>query len=610
MKPFGVQLPRGIPWAALVVPAALLLALAWGGPARCATRPNIILIVVDALRPDHLGCYGYDLPTSPTIDGLASRGTVFETAIAQASWTKASFASLVTSRYPFQTGVTDWFSVLPDTVATLQEALAAGGYDTFCVINMVGLAGKFGLLRGFAKAEVADKYERLDPQTTDAALTLVAEARPPFFGLIHYFGAHDPYRPSRESLRLVAPELAAAAESVVSAPRSSRSDSTYQADETEEDSHPASFDVRLYDACIRDIDREIGRIAAFLEERGLAGDTVIIITADHGEAFQEHGRFSHGWSLFDEEIAIPLILRDPAGRGAGQRPAFQVRSIDIFPTVTTLVGLEAPAGIEGRNLLGPEGSSQDRQRGSRVAPPFKPFFPPEVAYCETSMRKVVPYLKAVRTLERKAVVEPATGVISMYDLTTDPGETDDLWPDRVDSRDPLLKMLSGVPGFSAGGWRLAFTGAGHRDVLEVSIKLTAPARIVDAEKMGSRGRFDIVVSPDRRSMRATGATPDLNLLVFDTEPADAELEIVTEARGTATPKVYVGRRAERQPGEWFRVTSRAASGPPYAFEQCRETHTPAAFVWWAPGQKIYTSPVPANLTPEEERRLRALGYIQ
>lgn len=125
-----------MPRAALVVLVALQLVLAWCWAARCAPKPNVILIVVDALRPDHLGCYGYGLPTSPMIDRLAADGTVFETAIAQASWTKASFASLLTSRYPFQTGVTNWFSILPDTIPTLQETLAAAGYETVCVINM------------------------------------------------------------------------------------------------------------------------------------------------------------------------------------------------------------------------------------------------------------------------------------------------------------------------------------------------------------------------------------------------------------------------------------------------------------------------------------------
>jgi arylsulfatase A-like enzyme len=602
MNPIGSRPRRVLSRAALAVLGCLLLALAWCSLARSAPKPNIILIVVDALRPDHLGCYGYGLPTSPVIDRLAADGTVFETAISQASWTKASFASLLTSRYPFQTGVTDWFSVLPDTVPTLQETLAAEGYETTCVINMVGLAGKFGLLRGFAKADVADKYERRDRETTDAALGVIAEARQPFFALIHYFGAHDPYRPSRESLELVAPDLAAANP----AAGASDGDSAYRADDAQETSGKAAFDVRLYDACIRDIDAEIGRVVAFLDQHGLAANTVVIVTADHGEAFKEHGRYSHGWSLFDEEIMIPLVVKDLTSPAQAPRRSFQARSIDIFPTVLDLAGMDPPAGLEGRDLFGPERAP---------APDVRPFFPPEVAYCETSMREAVPYLKAARTLERKAVVEPATGAISIYDLRADPREADDLWPDRVDSRDALLKMLSSVPGFSVKGWRLGFTGATNRDEFEATITLPAGARIVDADKVASRGRFDIKIAADRRSLHVAGTTRDLNLVVFDTEPEDAELEVTIKAgsatsHGTTVPGLYVGRRTKQRPGEPFKITARAATGMPITFEECRQAHTSAAFLWWAPGQKISVAAPPANLSPEEEKRLRALGYIQ
>lgn len=584
--------------------------------AKEAAQPDIILIVVDALRPDHLGCYGYGLPTSPTIDRLAERGILCETAISQASWTKASFACLVTSRYPFQTGVTDWFSVLPDTVVTMQEVLAANGYETICVINMVGLADKYRVLKGFAKTDVAGKNARRDSQTTDAAIALMADARGPFLALVHYFGAHDPYRPSGESRQMFALDLPAAdSETPGGATRDdSADDSTYLAGDTDQqDAAPTSFDARLYDACIRDVDGEIQRIVTFLEERGLAENTVMIITADHGEAFREHGRFSHGWSLFDEEIKIPLVIHFPKRYPQGNRVALQVRSIDIFPTILDLAGIDAPAGLEGRSIVAPAGVSAEEPRGERSHdgdPAFKPFFPPEVAYCETSMRKAVPNLKAIRTLERKAVVEPPTGLISIYDLKADPRERDDLWPDRVDSRDPLLKMLSTVPGFSAKGWRLAFTGAGHKDAIDVTVSLPAGARIVQAEKMASRGRFDVDLAADRRSMRVVGAARDLDLLIFDVEPEDAELDVTVKAGGTPATGVYVGRRAQQHLGEPFRTAAKTALGIPDAFEECRRAHTPAAFIWWAPGQKMQTSAPAASLTPEEEKRLRSLGYIQ
>ena len=110
-------------------------------------RPNIVLVVSDALRPDHLGCYGYRLPTSPTIDSLAASGILFETAVAQAPWTKASFSSMFTSLYTFQHGVLTWGSPMADTLVTLAEVLSRDGYETACVMNMIGMAGRLGFFR-------------------------------------------------------------------------------------------------------------------------------------------------------------------------------------------------------------------------------------------------------------------------------------------------------------------------------------------------------------------------------------------------------------------------------------------------------------------------------
>jgi hypothetical protein len=423
--------------------------------------------------------------------------------------------------------------------------------------------------------------------------------------LIHYFGTHGPYQPSRESRRLLAPDLP------TGTPQAGGIDDLgIYVDE--EGTPPSMRDLPLYDACIRDVDGEIARMAAFLEERGLADNTVLIVTADHGEAFQEHGRFSHGWSLYDEEIRIPLVVHFPRRYPQAERLAAQARSIDVFPTILDLAGIEPPMGIEGRSLITPRAvpgeaasSGESRQGGSAR----KTFFPPEVAFSETSMRSGVPAQMALRTLERKVVVEPPTEVISVYDLKEDPAETDDLWPDRVDSGHPLLNMLSAVPGFSVGGWRLAFTGSDNRDVIDATVNLPAGARIVQANKVASRGRFDVNLSADRRSMQVIGAARDLDLLIFYVEPEDAELEITVKAGGAAARGMYVGRESRQPLAVPFRTAYGAASGMPVDFEQCRMEGIPAIFIWWAPGHKMQAPAPAASLAPEEEKRLKSLGYI-
>ena len=132
-----------------------LVSLTLGGTAGAvgSSRPNIILVVVDALRPDHLGCYGYGRPTSPYIDSLAAGGVVFETAISHAPWTKVSFPSFLTSLYPFQHGISNWESTLPDSLLTLPEYLKAQGYGTACVVQHAVLAPKFNILQGFDRIE-------------------------------------------------------------------------------------------------------------------------------------------------------------------------------------------------------------------------------------------------------------------------------------------------------------------------------------------------------------------------------------------------------------------------------------------------------------------------
>jgi choline-sulfatase len=262
-----------------ILVAAVLVAVSVSSLSRSreADRPNLVLIVIDALRPDFLGCYGYPVPTSPTIDGLAQTGVLFETAVSHAPWTKTSFSSIFTSLYPFQHGVTGWEAAMPDSIATLAEILRARGYNTLAVINMLGLTGDSKVTKGFAKVSEANQRERDAVATTDAAIELIKDSREPFFIVVHYFDTHWPYRYGS---------------SVASEP------SGNQADEAKQ----------RYAACIEHVDESVDRLVDFLRQEGVLGNSALFITADHGDAFMEHGRASHGNFLYDEEIRVPLII--------------------------------------------------------------------------------------------------------------------------------------------------------------------------------------------------------------------------------------------------------------------------------------------------------------
>jgi choline-sulfatase len=566
--------PRFVASALLAASAALFPVFGICLEAEEPPRPNILLVVMDATRPDHLGCYGYGLPTSPNIDRIAGEGIVFDNAVAQAPWTKASFSSFLTSRYPFETGVTDWYTMLPDTIITLQEILVANGYQTACVLNMAGMAERWNLFRGFEERSIIKRSEGMVDRTTARSLNLIRRFHQPFFAMIHYYHTHAPYMPSKEFRALFVDDPTAR--------------------------HNGLYQQELYDACIREVDAEMGEILEFLTEQGLDQNTIIVITADHGEAFGEHGHFGHGWSPYDEEIRVPLILRCPARYPGGQRIEAQVRLIDLMPTLLGMAGLEVPVRCEGSDRLNPPPPDAASSH----------FFPARVAYSSAAMREEVPPARSVRTARWKLMVEPMTGLISAYDLKADPGETLNLWPSDAAPLDSLLVMLRAVPGFSPRGWRLAFTDQDRRITYEAQVSLPGGGRIVNVRKKSNTGFFQVETSKDGNSMRVTAETQDLNMLFFNTEPRGAELEITVTAEGEGAPVIHAGRQASHKAGEAFSTTSSSAQGLPLAFQQSRDTRTAAAFIWWMPGDEAPASRPAATLSPEEKQRLKSLGYIR
>ncbi|MFH1219598.1 MAG: sulfatase [Candidatus Eisenbacteria bacterium] len=239
-------------------------------------NPNVVLIVVDALRPDFLGCYGFDRPTSPNIDSLAGESALFETAITHASWTKPSFASFLTSLYPFQHGVVDWEAVMSDTIVTLPEILRSHGYHTMSLITMFGIAGSFNVTQGIDERKEYPKYLRDAALMTDDAIDLIGKSSKPFFIMIHYFNTHWPYPAPAKYVDLVL-------KPGETSPIGSSAESY-----DEEGSAPSQMLAErqrlLYSASIRYVDDNIGRLVAFLRKAGLERSTVLILTADHGEA--------------------------------------------------------------------------------------------------------------------------------------------------------------------------------------------------------------------------------------------------------------------------------------------------------------------------------------
>ena len=386
---------------------ALLLAMSCGGP----PTGSVILVVVDTLRADHLGLYGYARPTSPNLDAWAKDGRVFDHAYAPSPWTLPSFASIYTGHWPLihQGGRTVRLDTGdPDTQApveylpALAENLQAEGVQTMAVVNNPFLAPSFGMARGFDVYDF-DPTARPNPHrsaadTIQRAFELVdAVAGQPFFLVIHLFEPHTYYSappPFRGSF------TAAVAGSNFTLPITDLQG--HRVDELSAEDQ--AFITAAYDEEIAYTDQQLGVLRDGLADRGLLEDGLVIFTADHGEELFDHGGFQHGHALWQELLHVPLILW-----GAGVNPgrdATPVSLVDIAPTVLDWLDLVSPVPFDGLSLLPTVSAS--------VPVPDRPL------YAE-GVRRRTPQSGVMRW-PQKLVVDHASGRLLRFDLVQDPHE--------------------------------------------------------------------------------------------------------------------------------------------------------------------------------------------
>jgi len=406
---FGPSLPRTAP-----VPSA-------------DRPPNVLLIVIDALRADHLGCYGNKRIATPHIDRFAREGVLFEQAYAQASWTKSSVASMLTGFFPYRLGVFTELgegSVLPDEADTIAERLRARGYATCLVSANPYICPQHGFAQGFSHvACVPPSAPDATARVRDRTVTALRKKKEPspFFMYVHFLDPHDPYtrvsgcEPGLQG-REVEDQHVLAGEAFVLSGEKRLGDRMYEGAIPEPlplEPEELGYLRDLYACEVTGIDRAVGAIRSTLEEEGFLSDTLVIITSDHGEEFLEHGHLRHGYQLFEETVRVPLIVRFPHHTGSAARYARPVGLIDLFPTILALTsGRGAPEDAGGGAHVG-------------VLPPFafasasEP--PGEVlALGMTRWRNLDRAF--VRTRHGKLIVDFATGEKNWYDLARDPGE--------------------------------------------------------------------------------------------------------------------------------------------------------------------------------------------
>jgi choline-sulfatase len=325
------------------------------GRAASPVHPSVLLIAVDTLRADRLGCYGGTRGLTPRIDEIARQGAAFANAFSHAPWTLPAFASILTSRTPPAHGaggqVGDFHGLSPG-IPTLPEQFRAAGYATAAVVNVDFLARPFGVTRGFerldARAFEDNENVRGAGPTTDAALAWMRDHRQgAFFLMVHYFDAHAEYRPPQPFRRRFAAPPDQEDESFRFGTRRQVVD--HRLHGTPLPRGDVERAEKLYDGEVAAVDEEIGRLLDGLSGLGLDENTLVVLTADHGEEFLDHGDWEHGHTLYDELVRVPLLLRQK-GRVVPRRIEAAVGHIDLAPTLLAWCGLGGCSSFQGRDL--------------------------------------------------------------------------------------------------------------------------------------------------------------------------------------------------------------------------------------------------------------------
>ncbi len=448
-------------WGAPVIrvrtPAA---APAGGAPTASAPgrRPRgVILLQADTLRRDHLDAYGYDRETAPVLKKLAGEGTLFKNYTTQATWTKVSTPTLMTSLYPSSHGVADFADHLPAAANTLAESFRTAGYATLSLSSVL-FTGQFtNLHQGFEELHEDGSVSTPGSSKTSRefvdrlAAWLETHKDGPFFVFLHVFDPHDPYEPSAPYNTLWAdPAKKEAHEHQAKEVKKFIKDPLMRQfgmparDELQKagfdpDAY-VGYDKGWYDGSIRAMDVEIARLFERLRGLGLEDDTLFAFLSDHGEEFLEHGRMFHGQTVYGELTQTPLIMRWPAGMPKGRVVDDVVQTLDVFPTLLELSGIAPPAGIQGQSLvplLTGQGQWKKRPAISEKLKTASAGAPPPL---DTESFAIVDGdWKLVRNTQRPA----GAPEFELYDFIKDPLNKTDIASQHPDIVARLSKQLEG-----------------------------------------------------------------------------------------------------------------------------------------------------------------------
>jgi len=390
--------------------------------------PNLVLVTLDTTRFDHTSLGSYERDTTPRLRALAAEGASFELTYAPTATTAPTHATLFTSLLPLHHGVTKNGIELGGDVHTLAEFLSARGWRTAAFVSSYVMSERWGWRQGFGYFDdvfdvegttfrkrtweghaIESGFDRRAADTTARARAWLSRQHDgrPFFLFVHYYDPHAPYVPPPPFAGRFTPE----------------------------DATPLESEIAAYDEEIAYTDFQLGLLLDSLDDLGLAEDTLVVVTADHGEGLMDHGHMAHGVHIYEEQVRVPLLMRLPGVVAAGIRPEGPVELLDVAPTLADLLGTPAPSAFAGRNL-GPV------LRGEAELDPEHPVHLFRRHYADHAGQgapKGVQY--GVRVGEWKYIERPAEGAPELYDLEADPEERHDRIRWRADVAARLAPLL-------------------------------------------------------------------------------------------------------------------------------------------------------------------------
>ena len=579
-------------------------------------RPSLVLVVIDALRPDHLGCYGCPRGASPALDRIAAEGILFEDAAAPATWTLPAVAALLASNYPLLMGcLTDTgepilapdhpdFPSLPPLAmpVSLQGELRDLGYTTLACVGGGFLDPSFGLAQGFDWywAPPRTSPTTLADQLAELQRKLSAEPAQPFFLLLHTYAVHDYFQGSRHCLDrfdhgyqgpLTDPEVLSRTVLSGRAEGLSPADLQYLSD--------------VYDGEILYADQQLGPFLDWLLGGPAEGNAVLVITSDHGEAFGGRGALHHGHAPHRSVVQVPLLVRLPGPPGPARRLPLPVSLVDVMPTLVELAGGSPPPGLAGQSLvplLRGEAPGSPRPAFATCGGPI--FLAREGRWW---------YYTLLANHEEK-----------LYDLEADPHQSDNIAPLRPDQLLRMRRALASLVMYGARGYRLAIAGRRPRPL---------------AVELECDGRFSYLVSPTLWQEGALSVTPITpgpsspgGQRVHINVPAGDDPHVILFEAASPEDTVLVSARIGRRnvPARRFRLGARQVApervpvklaGLPPASSLLADT-PPAPtdsddwglWLWLPTALARPPSAAGPALTSEEraalEDQLRALGYLE